>query len=803
MDKKNTDKLELNKILSLVSGYAVLDGAKEKIKSLEPDTEISVVRRSLKLTDEALLLLFRYGVGRIEYFPEFGDELERASKGAVLGCGDLLSGANLLRSAKICYKSVSAVSDENVTAIKDLVSNLYYDEKLEEDIFTKILNDSEVSDYASDKLYSIRYEIRQLNERIRSKLQEYLVGEESKYLQDNIITMRDDRYVLPVKAEYKRTVKGFIHDKSQSGGTVFIEPEYILEMNNELKSLYIDEKDEVERILTELSHRLGFMYARLVKDIEVLTEVDSFYARAEFGYKLKCVKPRINDKGIIRIKKGRHPLIPQKTVVPVSLELGEKYSFLLISGPNTGGKTVSLKMVGLFCLMAACGIFIPAEEDSEVAVFNNIFCDIGDSQSIEDNLSTFSSHISNIVKIVDTADSHSLVLVDELGGGTDPEEGQALAKSIVSYLLKSGAKGIVTTHFTSLKEYAYSVDGIENACMEFDSKTLQPLYRIKLGLPGSSNALAISRRLGLRSEILDDALSYMSDGAKSFENIVRQAEEVRLKAQREYDEAAAIKSEWIEKTQVLEKEIEKLEKQKENLFLTAKIESRRIINEKTSEAEEILEEIEKLFDKEELTQSDLIKARTLKNKLSDKAYESDREGYIKPQYVPVAEGKLKVGDRVYVPSFSNEGIIAELNEKKKQAQVECGSLKIWCKISDLMAIVGGAEKQAQKSAAKSKPKIKNKSETVSVTRNLDRDRMPAREINLLGMTVQEAVLELDDFIDSALISGFDEIKIVHGFGTGKLRDGVREYLRKNRRVAEFRAGTYGEGEGGVTIVKLK
>lgn len=800
MERRNTEKLELNKILSIVSGYAVLDEAKNRLRDTMPSSDLSYVRRDLDFTEECTKLLFDYGVGRIEYFPPFGDELKRAAKGSVLNCGELLSCANLLRSSKICYKSVASVSDGNIKIIRELVSHIYFDEKLEDDIFTKILNDSEVSDYASDKLYSIRSEIRSLNERIRSRLQEYLVGKESDYLQDKIITMRGDRYVLPVKAEYKRSVKGFIHDKSQSGSTVFIEPEYILEMNNELRSLQIDEKDEVERILAELSHRVGFMYDQLVKDIEILVEIDCFYARAEYGYKLKCVRPKINAKGYIRIVKGRHPLIHQASVVPVSLELGDRYSFLLVSGPNTGGKTVTLKMVGLFSLMAACGLFIPAEEDSEVAIFSNVFCDIGDAQSIEENLSTFSSHISNIVNIVNVADSESLVLIDELGGGTDPEEGQAIAKAVLSYLLKSAAKGVVTTHYTALKEYAYSIAGIENASMEFDSETLQPLYHIRLGLPGSSNAIAIARRLGLKREIIDDALSNMSEGSKTFENIVRNAEEVRLKAVREFEQSNKIRLEWQEKLDELNTERERLEKERENLFLKAKVESRRIINEKTAEAEELLKEIEDIFDKEELTQNDLIQARTLKNRLSDKAFTSEREGYIKPQYVPFKEGEIKIGDKVFVSSFNGEGVVLSVNQKKGQAQVECGSLKLWARISDLLKVIGS---DIPSKTAKPAKKILKQKNNVTVARNLDRDKIPAREINLLGLTVQEALIEVENFMDSALLSGFEEVRIVHGYGTGRLKAAVHEYLKKNKHVDQFRIGTYGEGEGGVTIVKLK
>ena len=529
MNRNAIEKTELNKILSLTAEYATLDGSKERLKNTQPSSELRTVKELLKRTEESIKLLFFHGVSKVESFPVFFDELGRAKKGSALTCGELLKAENLLRSARIAHTSIRGVTDEEITELRKFSEQLYYDANLEEDIRTKILNDTEVSDYASEKLYSIRREIRTLNERIRSRLSEYLTGQEGKYLQDAIVTMRDNRYVLPVRAEYKRNVKGFIHDRSASGATFFIEPEEVLEMNNELRSLAIDEKEEVERILGELSRRVGFMSEELVHVIEILEEIDCAYARAEYGYKLSCVKPSVNDKGAIAVDMGRHPLIDRKKVVPVSFALGREYRFLLISGPNTGGKTVTLKMSGLFCLMAMSGLFIPAKK-AEVSVFDEIYCDVGDSQSIEESLSTFSSHITNIIGIVEKANEKSLGLIDELGGGTDPDEGQALAKAIVSHLLKSGATGVVTTHYTALKEFAFSATGIENACMEFDSDTLQPLYVIRIGLPGSSNALAISRRLGLKESILTEARQNLSEGGRKFENIVRSAEESRIKA---------------------------------------------------------------------------------------------------------------------------------------------------------------------------------------------------------------------------------------------------------------------------------
>ena len=799
MNERAIEKTELNKILSLAADYAVLDGGKERLKTLAPSADPKEVVRRLTATEECVTLLFTHGISKIELFPAFSDELGRAKKGSALTCGELLKAENLLRTARIAHTSIQGVTDDTIKEIRLLANNLYYDAHLEDDIRTKILSDTEVSDYASDKLYSVRREIRLLNERIRSRLSEYLVGSEGKYLQDGIITMRDNRYVLPVRAEYKRNIKGFIHDRSASGATFFIEPEEILEMNNELRSLQIDEKEEVERILGELSRRVGFMSDELTLDIEVLEELDSYYARAEYAYKLSCIKPEINGKGVIDIEQGRHPLIDRKKVVPVSLSLGKDYRFLLISGPNTGGKTVTLKMVGLFCLMAMCGLFIPAKR-ATVSTFEEIYCDVGDAQSIEESLSTFSSHITNIIHIVNSANANSLVLIDELGGGTDPDEGQALAKAIVSHLLDSGCAGVVTTHYTSLKEFAFEAKGIENACMEFDTNTLQPLYVMHIGLPGSSNALAISRRLGLSESILQDALSNLSEGAQKFENIVRTAEESRIQAEEALYESNRLKAEGQEKLTLLEMEREKLKKEKEKLFVSAKAESRRIINDRVADAEEILHEIEEIFAKENLSQNDLIKARTLKNKLSDKAYESEFEEETLPQYAPAKPEQLKIGQKVYVKTLAQEGEIQNIRLNKGEVEVLCGNLRMRCKISDISLVIRDTKAQT---VSKKKWQPNKKDERVQVKKSLTPKPVPTLEINVIGLTVHEALPEVEAFIDSAVIANLEEVRIVHGVGTGKLRAGIHEYLRTHRNVAEYRLGKYGEGETGVTIVKIR
>ena len=793
MNETAIQKTELNKILALAASYAVLDESKIRLMQTRPALALSEAKLRLDETDEAMALLFSYGIAKVEYFSPFDDEIERAKKRSTLFCGELLKVGTLLRSARITYTSISSAGSGEIVRMQELASRIYYDSALEDDIQTKILNDSAVSDHASDKLYSLRKEIRLLNERIRARLGEYLTGKEGKYLQDAIVTMRDNRYVLPVRAEYKRSVKGFIHDRSSSGATFFIEPEEVLEMNNELRSLMIDEKEEVERILSELSRRVGMIGDELIADMQTLQEIDCAYARAEYAYKLSCVKPEINDKGVIEVEQGRHPLIDRKQVVPVSFALGKDYRFLLISGPNTGGKTVTLKMVGLFSLMATCGLFVPAKR-AKLSVFEEIYCDVGDQQSIEESLSTFSSHIKNIISIVERANEKSLVLIDELGGGTDPDEGQALAKAIVSHLLDTGAKGVVTTHYTSLKEFAFEREGIENACMEFDNDTLQPLYVIKIGLPGSSNALAISRRLGLKESILQEATSALSEDGRRFENIVRSAEESRIKAEETFLESNRLKAEWQEKLRQLQIEREKLEKEKQKLYAQAKAESRRIINDRTAQAEELLEEIEKIFEKETLSQGDLIKARTLKNKLKDTAYESEREEIVRPLCRAATAKDLKVGARVYLQSTDQTGVVQSVRMEKKEAEVLCGSMRMRCKFSELF-VVGNAQI--------TQTDTDTKKEKVQVTKSLAPRPAPSLEINVIGETVQDALSQIVGFLDAAVLANLEEVRIVHGMGTGKLRAGIHEFLKKQKHVESYRLGKYGEGDTGVTIVKIK
>lgn len=791
MNTRFFEKLELNKVLAQCANFAVLSSAKQMIAEEVPSSELKEVRERLARTQEADILLFRFGASGVEYFDDVTDLLSRAEKGSTLSCAELMQVNALNRSARIAQTSVFSFAGEEIIFIKADCARLYYDARLEDDINFAILSDGEINDHASEKLFDIRTKIKSLNARIRSKLTEYITGPTAAYLQDATVTMRNDRFVIPVKAEYKNRVRGFVHDRSQTGATFFIEPEYVLEMNNELIALTIDEREEVERILKSFSKRFGAIADRLRADEELLAALDCCYAKAQYAYSLKAINPQVNRRGYIDIVKGRHPLIDKERIVPVSVELGKDYNFLLLSGANTGGKTVTLKMVGLFCLMAACGLFIPAAEGSCVGVFDNVFCDLGDSQSIEESLSTFSSHIKTVIEIVNGVNADSLVLIDELGGGTNPDEGQALARAVVEKLLSCGCKGIVTTHFTALKEFAFGADGIENASMEFDSATLKPLYRIKIGMPGSSNALAICRRMGLDEGVLEKAVSYLSEGGRAFENIVRSAEDSRVKAEQLVAENEQLRAKLKDEIAETEKRADALERERAKLLAGAKAESRRLINERAAEAEELLSEIEDIFKKEEISESDLIKARTLKNKIKDAAYRADETPERKTAYAPADKNNLREGARVFVKPMQTEGVVTSYSQGKGEAEVACGSMKLRCKPADLLIIENAPQGGAVKRA-----------DSVKVVRKIPVSQ-PVLEINVLGLTVPEALYEVDNFIDRAVTDNLEEIKVIHGVGTGKLRKAIAEHLKRHKNVESFRAGKYGEGETGVTFIKLK
>ena len=778
--------LEYDKILAKCATFAVLDFSKEKIISLSPSDEIEEVKFLLKKTAEAHKLLYTHGVSGIEFFDPITDELDRASRGSVLSMGELLRIARILRASRVVYNSITTISDEEITALRSIAESIYSDRYFEEEITEKILSDDKMSDNASEKLYQIRRKIRRLNEQVKEKLN-YYVRSQSKYLQDSLVTMRGDRYVVPVKSEFRGQIKGLIHDQSSTGSTLFVEPVEVLELNNDLKTAAIEEKLEIEKILSELSQKVGLISKRLQTNIECLCELDINYAKAIYAYSLRATCPIVNTNGYINIVRGRHPLIEAKKVVPVTVSLGSNYNYLLITGPNTGGKTVTMKLVGLFTLLALTGFFLPAGEGSSISIFSKIFCDIGDEQSIEQSLSTFSSHMMNVINVTEGVDEKSLVLLDEIGAGTDPEEGSAIAHAVLEHLINCGSYGIVTTHYTALKEYAFTEPKIMNASMDFDENTFAPLYRLNIGLAGSSNAIKIATRLGLAPALTERAKSFLKEDKISFEKVIEEAEKTRRNAELQLLEYENLTKEKQAEIDTLKAERAKFDKERERFYANAKIESRRIINDSLEDAEEIIEELKSILDKVEIDGGDLIRARTLRNKLEEQKYKLEAEAPVIFSEKPVDPAKIKVNDRVYLSTMSADGIIVTINKKRGVCDVQIGNARVTAKISDLYI-----------------PAPKKKEKNIP-TVHIDRANFTAAtmEINVIGKNLSEAIPEVASFLDKALISGLREVKIIHGVGLRVLSKGIHDYLRKHPRVDEYRFGKYGEGEHGVTFVLLK
>ena len=784
MDEKVLRTLEFDKVKNKIAEYCVLYSSKDEMNALVPFTEYKSAKNELNKTKEAFELLYTDGVSGVEFYDDLGDSLNRAAKGATLSMGELLKAARLLKSSSVLYSSVTGAKSQS-EILKSEVSGVYVDGYLENEIRSKILSDDTMSDNASEKLAFLRKKVKSLNEQIREKLLSYIRNGNNKYLQENIITVRGDRYVLPVKSECRGQVSGFIHDQSSTGSTVFIEPTAVFELNNALKTAVFEEQAEVERILADLSQKVGVIAPRLIVNDEIIKNFDVYYAKAIYAYKNKCVEPQLNADGIIDIKEGRHPLIDAKKVVPVSVSLGEKYNYLLVTGPNTGGKTVTLKLTGLFTLMAASGMFIPAAVGSKLSVFENVFCDVGDEQSIEQSLSTFSSHMKNLIKITENIDENSLVLIDEIGAGTDPDEGSALARAVIEKLVAANSKGIITTHYSALKEYAYTEKKLENASMEFNAETFAPLYRPNIGLPGTSNAIEISKMLGLDESITSRAFDLLGTEKVGFENVLKEAEKTRRECEESKIEIDALKQKERDVLAEIEKERARLNEEKEKFYAKAKSESRKIVNEKLEEADEIINEIKVLFDKEELTSGDLIKARTLRNKLENKKYDSEDSEENIVNYVPVDPEKLKPGDKVYYKGVQGVCTVHSVSAKKGECEIFMGAIRTKVPVKDLFFVSKG---------------VKTPKTTVSLKREAV---MPQTEVNVIGMNVPDALEEVSRFLDASILNNMEEVKIVHGKGMKILSSAIHDYLKKNKQVVSYRFGKYGEGEHGVTFVKLK
>ena len=790
MNNKTLIKLEFDKIISMLENEASSFRGKQLCRRLKPVTDLTKIDLLQEQTAAAFTRIIKKG--RIS----FGDAAPVEESLKRLEIGGALNTAELLRICRLLSNTARAKSYGRHDTQEDLADclDIYFDgleplTPLSNEIERCIISEDEISDDASSALKHIRRSMYNLNDRVHTTLSGLVNGSLRTYLQDALITMRGDRYCIPVKAEYRSQVQGLIHDQSASGSTLFIEPMAIVKLNNDLKELYVQEQDEIRKILASLSEEAAQYIEEIRTDYRSLTDLDFIFARGALALTMRASRPILNEEGRIRIREGRHPLLDQKKVVPITVSLGDEFSLLIITGPNTGGKTVSLKTVGLLTLMGQAGLHIPAGDRSEIAVFRQVYADIGDEQSIEQSLSTFSSHMTNIVSFLKKVDDRSLVLFDELGAGTDPTEGAALAIAILSHLHKRNIRTMATTHYSELKIYALSTPGVENACCEFDVESLRPTYRLLIGIPGKSNAFAISGKLGLPGYIIDDAKKRLSEQDVSFEDLLSDLEASRRTIEKEQAEIAAYKKEAETlKRQAVQKQ-EKLEEQRDRIIREANEKANAILREAKEVADETIRNFHK-FGKENISAAEMEKERErLRKKIKDtSASASLKTNKPKKTYKP---SDFKLGESVKVLSMNLTGTIGSLPDARGNVTVQMGILRSQVNISDLEIIEEVSPYAPKRMNRTAKSKIKM-SKSLSVS----------PEINLLGKTVDEAVAELDKYLDDALLSHLNSVRVVHGKGTGALRKGIHEYLRRQKHVKSYRLAEFGEGDAGVTIVEL-
>ena len=789
-EKRIFDLLEFNKIKETVAQYTVSNRAREEILSSAPSFDKYEIETALNMTREASLMLEKYQLNPVAAFDDLDEILEKSKKDVTLAMGELLKVGRLLRSARIAQSTLKSAPNE-INLLKNITENIFIDKSLEKKIFDCILSESEMSDNASDKLYGLRRKILNLNLKLKEKLLSYTRNNNSsKYLQDNLVTIREGRYVLPVKSECRGEVQGLVHDKSATGSTVFIEPFAIVELNNELKFAISEEQAEIEKILFEFSKQVAMRSDELFVAQNACTILDIVFCKAKYSIKIKGIFPEICNKKAIKFTEARHPLIDAHKVIPVNIETGENYRILIITGPNTGGKTVCLKTAGLFCLMAYFGLYLPCAKAS-LSIFDDIFCDIGDEQSIENELSTFSSHVNNLIYITQNMTADSLVLLDEVGGGTDPTEGAALAVGIVKYIEQIGSAAILTTHYDELKEYALTSPAAENACMQFDENTLSPTYKLITGMPGTSNALKIARRLGLNLEIIRCATENLSAEKIRFENILQNAEKIKNQSIAELEETRKIKETTErERAQIEEKRL-RLDAALEKIKNNAAAETKRLISSSMDRADEIIEEMK--VEMQKADEAALLRAKKLRHELEDISYRINDE-HRETICESLSEAEIKPGAIVIVKSLGASGTIKSVNIKKREAEIQIGMVKTNIAFSELGKPTPSREKNAP---LPTKRAIQSKKEFVS-------SGFSEREIKVLGMTVSEAIEAIEPYILS--MSNTDDAKIlriVHGKGTGALGKGIQAYLKSNPLIAEYRYGRYGEGDNGVTIATVK
>ena len=795
MNKKVYRTLEYDKIIEKLISLASSSEAKKRCEQLEPLTDEREIKDAQTNTKDALTRILRQGSVSFSGISDVNASLQRLRLGASLSALELLRVCSLLETTKRLKRFArERKEEEKRDSLDAMFTALDPLTPLQDEIRRCIISEDEIADDASLKLRGIRKNIRGMNDHVHAQLNKMMAQESTRnYLQDAVITMRGDRFCLPVKAEYKSKIPGMVHDQSSSGSTVFIEPLAVVNLNNELKALQIQEQEEIEAILAELSNMTAQFEITIESDYRVLVELDFIFAKAELAKSYNGVEPIFNKEGRIHIRRGRHPLLDPKKVVPIDIRLGEDFDLLIVTGPNTGGKTVSLKTVGLLTLMGQAGLHIPAADRSELSIFHDVFADIGDEQSIEQNLSTFSSHMTNIIRILEHVDEHCLVLFDELCAGTDPTEGAALAISILDDLHHRGVRAMATTHYSEIKVYALSTEGVENACCEFDVETLSPTYRLLIGIPGKSNAFAISGKLGLPSYLIEDAKTRITSGQQSFEDLIADLEASRVTIEKERAEIEQYKAKNKNLNQQLAKSRERLEASKDRVMREANEQAAAILQEAKSYADTTIRNFQKygsaMPDMKEMEQQ----RAALREEIGKKQQKAtDKKKKQDVNHKPPK--KLKIGDSVRVLSMNLTGTVHTLPDAKGNLFVQMGIVRSQVNINDLVLIDENADVKAAK---------KRYEKTGSGKIKMTKSATVSTEIMLIGKTVDEAIAELDKYLDDALMANMPSVRIVHGKGTGALRNAVHQHLKRLKYVEEFHLGEFGEGDAGVTIAKLK
>lgn len=789
MKEKTLSVLEYNKIIEQLIEQAGSEMTKKVISELKPYDDVSEIRDSQAETTEAVRLINYKGPLPVGGFYDIQESVSFARKGGTLTMAQLL---RILYNMKTAERIVAFLKGDvpDVPIICSIAELIVVHKRLADEIDRCILSEDEMADNASPELRSIRRAMVRQSEALKAKMSHIINSADNRtILQDSIVTMRNGRYVIPVKQEHRSRVPGIVHDQSGTGATLFIEPQAIVNLNNELRQLELDEKAEINRILADLSGGVSEVYHDLVNNQKLMLELDIFMAKGRLSLAMDGEEPEINEDGILELRSARHPLIDQKKVVPVNISLGETYDTLVVTGPNTGGKTVTLKTCGLLSLMAQSGLHIPAAIGSKVPVYHNIFADIGDEQSIEQSLSTFSSHMTNIVDIVAEAGEDTLVLLDELGAGTDPTEGAALAIAILEKLASSGASILATTHYTELKKYAISTDGVQNASMEFDVETLSPTYRLTIGIPGKSNAFEISHKLGLSGEITDRAKNLLEAGDIAFEDVISSLEEDKRLAEEERDEAIMINIEMKRQKEELEKKAKKFEEQKERELERAREQAREIIREAKTVVSEVQDELKALAKLESMGERNLrfdqgrkrLREIEKKNRSTIKRETNDK---------PVDPDQLSIGDRVKILTLNQNGEIVSLPDDKGNLQVQVGIMKVGVKLKDIMLIDQPKPKKKPKTSRYGSL-YKQKAQNISTS------------VDVRGKNLDDAIMDVEKYIDDAFISGLEEVTVIHGRGEGILRKGLHDMFKRHKNIKSFRKGGYNEGGDGVTVVKLK